>query len=226
MIETRRSVRHFREGKVPPEVIRRALDLALLAPNSSNAQTWDFYWVRNPDKRQEMNYACLGQRAATTASEILVVTANRKKWLRSWERLKQFNEAMNAPGSVKAYYKTIFPRVYRHKFFNLHLPIKKLVFYLIGLVRPVPRWPLSNSDLEELCIKSAALAAENFVLAITAQGYASCMMEGFDEWRIRKILGLTRRDRIVMVIGVGEEDPKGKWGPRFRLPREEVIHEV
>ena len=33
--------------------------------------------------------------------------------------------------------------------------------------------------------------------------------------------------RLVMVVGVGEEDPaRGTWGPQFRIPSSQVIHEV
>ena len=62
--------------------------------------------------------------------------------------------------------------------------------------------------------------------AITAQGFSSCMMEGFDEPRVKKILGLKYSDRVVMVISVGEEAERGTWGPRFRISSDKVIHEV
>ena len=88
------------------------------------------------------------------------------------------------------------------------------------------RGPGTLRDIQEVCIKSAALAAENFVLAITAQGYATCMMEGFDEPRVKKLLGLKYSDRVVMVISVGEEAERGTWGPRFRISSDKVIHEV
>ena len=42
-------------------------------------------------------------------------------------------------------------------------------------------------DLQEIAIKSAALGAENFVLALEAQGFSSCMMEGHDESRVLKL---------------------------------------
>ena len=70
----------------------------------------------------------------------------------------------------------------------------------------------------------AALAAQNFVLAITAQGGATCMMEGFDESRVRKLLKLSSSSRVVTVLGIGFEAPRGTWGPQFRLPLEQVVH--
>jgi nitroreductase len=51
-------------------------------------------------------------------------------------------------------------------------------------------------------------------------------MEGFDENQIRKILKLSCGQRVVMVISVGRGVEKGVWGPRFRLPITDVVHEV
>ena len=64
------------------------------------------------------------------------------------------------------------------------------------------------------------------VLALSAQGVSSCMMEGFDEVRVKKLLGLRRSARIAMVISLGYSQEKGTWGERFRLPTERVFHEV
>lgn len=57
-------------------------------------------------------------------------------------------------------------------------------------------------------MKSAALAAENFVLAVTAEGFDTCMMEGFDEPRVRRLLGLARHYRVAMVIAIGKAAEK------------------
>ena len=96
----------------------------------------------------------------------------------------------------------------------------------MGLFRPVPRGPYTKRGLQDVAVKSAALASENFVLAITAQGFSSCMMEGFDECRVRSLLKLPMSARVVMVIGVGKETDNGTWGPRFRLPTNQVVEKV
>lgn len=226
VIERRRSIRKFGSAPVPYQVVKQALDMALLAPNSSNLQTWDFYWVRSPEEKAKLVSACFGQTAAKTAGELIVVAANPRLWRRSWDRLKDFNNEFNAPRSVRAYYEAILPRTYNPIFPRILFPLRKLMFVIAGWFRPVPRTPHSKRDLEETCIKSAALAAENFVLAITAQGYGSCMMEGFDEVRVRRLLKLKKPARIAMVIGVGEDTGEGIYAPRFRLPSKEVIHEI
>lgn len=89
------------------------------------------------------------------------------------------------------------------------------------------RGPRGTLGLQEVAIKSAALAAENFVLAIAAQGYDTCMMEGFDEWRVKHLLGLSWfSSRVVMVIAVGESHARGTWGPQMRIPLDQVVHKI
>ncbi|MNT13408.1 hypothetical protein D3C72_1483780 [compost metagenome] len=51
-------------------------------------------------------------------------------------------------------------------------------------------------------------------------------MEGFDESRVKNLLGLGWRARIVMVVSVGERDPEGLWGERFRLPKDIVVKKI
>lgn len=225
-VESRRSIRKFTAEPVPAEVVEKALDAAILAPNSSNVQTWNFFWVRSAEKKSELVKACFGQAAARTAQELVVFAADPTLWKRSQQPLVKFAEEVNAPKAVHFYYKKLIPMTYRAGFLNLWGYFRSLTAWLAGWVRPVPRGPNTFRDLQEVAIKSSALAAENFVLALTAQGFSSCMMEGFDELRVKRLLALPNSARIAMVVGVGKGTDSGTWGPRFRIPREWVIHHV
>ena len=50
-------------------------------------------------------------------------------------------------------------------------------------------------------------------------------MEGFDSLKIKKIVGLPSSAEISMVIGCGIRTKKGIYGPRFRVPLDEVYFE-
>jgi nitroreductase len=223
-VEARRSIRKFLPEPVPTEVIERALDAALLAPNSSNLQTWDFYWVRSAPKKARLVHLCLDQSAARTAAELVVVTADPGQWRRSNPELVRFVREIDAPKAVKLYYERLVPLMYGEG--PVGAVARRVATTAAGLFRPIMRGPSNERERQEVAIKSAALASENFVLALTAQGYASCMMEGFDEPRVRELLELPSTTRVVMVIAAGREGPRGTWGPRFRLDRERVVHRV
>jgi nitroreductase len=226
-IEKRRSIRKFTDEQVPPSVMEKAFNAAVLAPNSSNVQTWDFYWVKSPLRKKKLVEACMSQSAARTAQELVVVVADPKLWKRSRQPLIDFIEPLKVPAAVKDYYKKHTSIVYTPGWFNIFAPFKWLVANLIGIARPMLRGPFTKSALQMVAVKSAALASENFVLAITDLGFASCMMEGFDEKRVRKVLGLRFGSaKIVMVIGIGREGERGTWGPRFRLPLDQVVHQI
>ena len=68
-------MRKFTKKPIPAEVLDACLDLALLAPNSSNLQPWTFYVVQNPSKKKRLVKACMSQLAAKTASELIVCVA-------------------------------------------------------------------------------------------------------------------------------------------------------
>lgn len=222
-VRARRSIRKYTARPVPAEVMERAIDAALIAPNSSNMQTWGFYWVQSPEKKEALVKACLSQGAARTAQELLVVTAEPRRWKRNQKEMVRVLREANAPSFALDYYGKLIPFLYGFQFLA---PVKWALFNLVGLFRPLARRPWSPRDRAEVAIKSAALASENFMLAIAAQGYNTCPMEGFDEARVKRLLGLKRSDRVVMVISAGEADPAGIWGPQVRFERSWFVHKV
>jgi nitroreductase len=75
-------------------------------------------------------------------------------------------------------------------------------------------------------VKSTALACENFMLAIRAQDFDTCPMEGFDKKRVHALLTLPGDAVITMVIGVGRRGPKGVTLPRMRGDRKRFVKTV
>src|SRR4030065_301969 len=146
----RRSVRVYDESReIEDEVVKKCVQQATLAPNSSNMQLWEFHHVTSEDLIKKLAVACLGQPAAT----------------------------------------------YRQ---------------------------LRQSDMRIVAHKSAALAAQTFMLGMAAEGYDTCPMEGSDTLRIKKVLKLPLSSEINMVISCGIRKPEGVYGARFRIPSEEV----
>lgn len=227
VIEKRRSVRRYTSTKVPDAVIEKALDAAVKAPNSSNLQAWEFYWVTSEEKKQALVESCLFQGTAKTANHLVVAVSRVDTWRRNRDLIIQKMEAAGPlTNELKNYYYKIIPALYTQDPFGILGVCKYLFFTVTGFFRPIVRGPLFKKDLFEVVTKSTALACENFMLAITAQGYGSCPMEGFDESRVKRILSLGPDAHIVMIISVGEAAPGGVFGPQYRVDPNMVIHRV
>ena len=228
VVESRRSVRVYTEENIPEEIMQKCLDLALLAPNSSNLQAWEFYWVKDQSKKEKLVKYCLSQPAARTAAELVVAVARTDTWAkRSKEMIEILQE--NSPKPPKAamqYYKKIVPLAYNQGPLNIFGYIKQIVVALRGLKTPTPREPGSESDMKVWAHKSTALACENLMLAFRAFGYDSCPMEGMDSKRVKKLLGLPSKAYITMVISAGKRASNGVYGPRIRFNRDKFIKTI
>ena len=224
IVESRRSVRVFKNEPIDPDKLKECLELALLAPTSSNLQCWEFYWVRDENKKEKLKEYCLNQSAASTAQELIVCVARIDTWKKNKDKiLSKLMSNPSAPKSSIAYYKKIVPLVYSRGFFNIIGFIKKIIISLIGLTKPIPREPVSKSDMRVWAHKTTALACENLMLALRAYGYDSCPMEGMDSKRIRKMLSLPKSAEVSMVISAGKRADNGVYGKRFRLDSDNFI---
>lgn len=234
-IEYRRSVRVFKQDvELDDKKVKDCIKNAFLAPTSSNLQLWEFYHVTNESTLKELTKACLDQNAAKTAKQLVVVVARKDLWRKRAKANIEFLEntfGEKSPSEYSkrekfalAYYKKLIPTVYTD-FLGILGWIKYLTFQLVGIFKPTYR-QVRRSDMRIVAHKSAGLAAENFMVSMAAIGYDTCPMEGSDTLRVKKILGLPRGAEINMVIGCGVRDEKGIYGPRFRVPFEEVYHNV
>lgn len=231
IIESRRSIRLFDGSPVPEEVIEKALDLSLLAPNSSNLQPWEFIWVRDPEKKSQLIKACFSQAAAATASEFVVCVARTRTWKRNCENMTlQLEQAekqgTRIPKAAWLYYRKLAPFMYTQGPFGVFGLIKRVAFFLIGFSKPVAREPLSSNHMKIWATKTTALACENFMLAIRAFGFDTCPMEGMDSRRVKKLFSLPNDSLIPMVIAIGKRRSDGVTLPRIRGPREWFVKTI
>ena len=232
IVQNRRSIRIF-DAEIPfdESAVYRSLERAILAPNSSNLQLWEFYRVKTKAKKDELATYCLGQNAAKTANELIVFVARKDKWKQHAEFV--LNEAKKdfpaKPGKreklLTDYYTKIIPTLYFSDPVDLTGSLKQIVSAVGGAFQPIPR-EVTATDMRIVVHKSVALAAQTFMLSMKAEGFDSCPMEGFDSRRVKKFLALPRAAEITMIVSVGTAKPEGVYGKRVRLPKEEVIFEI
>ncbi len=226
VIESRRSVRKFTDKAIPNEILDACLDLALLAPNSSNLQPWTFYVVQNNGKKKQLVKACLSQFSARTAAELIVCVARTDRIDEMAKKNIQEFPFPEVPPLVKKYYKFI-PYNYKTGYFNALGNFKKVAFKVARtLDKQLPVTAYNQADAILWATKTTALACENLVLALRAYGFDSCMMEGFDEPLVRKILNLGDQEYPVMVIAAGERAKDGVFFPQYRFDRDLFIQKV
>jgi len=233
VIHSRRSVRVFTEKKIPEEIISKCIDDALLAPNSSNLQTWKFYRAKSESVKKELVRLCMSQSAAKTASELIVCTVNLEQWKMSQKLMLEYFHAQeketgkSVPRGAWTYYKKIVPLAYNQGPFGILGPVKKLLLTIKGFMGDVtPRGPASYADMRVWAHKSCALACENLMLSMRANGFDTCPMEGFDEARVKSLLGLTRKDEVCMILACGERAENGIYTKRIRMDKSLFYKEI
>jgi len=228
-IKARRAIRIFDGVPIPEKTMRNCFKDAILAPSSSNLQTYEFYWVQDEDKKKQLADYCLGQPAATTAGDLVVVVSRVDKWK---SNLKMLTEIMTQKGKkplegpVKEYYEKIVPMLMRTDRFGFHNLIRRFMFWYRGRSQPTPHGPVRRGDHRIYGHVQASLAAENLMLSLAAHGYESCPMGGIDKPSILTLLGLPSGAEVTMVIGAGTGKPEGLFSARVRLPFDELVKEV
>jgi nitroreductase len=233
IVNARRSVRHFDTDNFDgQEAVKRSIQRAILSANSSNMQLWEFYRVHSPEAKKSIASFCFNQPAASTASELLVVVCRRDKWKKHAEANYKFvtqkdtsDKKVAGVGTPGFYYGTVVPKLYNPGVPLLTDFVKKIFSWYKGLNAPFYR-EVTSHDVRVIVHKSAALAAQTFMLSMKAEGYDTCPMEGLDSKRVKEFLKLPDEAEISMIIGIGKGLPKGIYGPRFRFPAEGVVFEV
>ena len=220
IVNSRRSVRFFSDDPIPQEVIDDCIDSALLAPNSSNLQCWEIHHVVDSEKKAKLKKYCLSQPAASTAKELFVFVTRPDLWKRNNQViLDEFDRRGNMPESAYQYFRVITKLAYTIGIFGILSPFKWLFFNVRGLFQPTPRGPVGTSGMKIWGHKSNALACAHFMLAMRSHGFDTCPMEGFDNVRVKRLLGLPFGADVTMVISAGKRAEGGVYGDRFRFDK-------
>ncbi len=229
IIQKRRSNRKFDPNvEVPDQVIQKSLERAILSPNSSNMQLWEFYWIKDPALQKDFHEYCLNQNAARTAKQLVVFVTRQDHWKQrvQWhlDLIKKGITGSSTPSQDKlmTYYGKLMPLADGTDQFGFLSFIRRSLSGLIGAFRPMTRMK-GRADQRITVHKSCALAAQTFMLSIAAEGFESCPMEGFDAVRVKKALGLPPMAEVNMIISVGKGTEAGIWGERNRVPYEQVV---
>ncbi|MBS3994055.1 MAG: nitroreductase family protein [Bacteroidetes bacterium] len=230
-LQYRRAIRTYdAEKPIDSNVVKKCLEQSTLAPSSSNMQLYEFYHVTSKEINKKLAEYCFDQSAAKTAQEMVVIVVRKDLWkqrakantafLKSIFGEKPAEQYSKREKFALNYYGKLIPLTYGD-FHGILGYLKYVIYWMIGLFRPIYREARSN-DIRVVAHKSAALAAQTFMIGMAVEGYDTCPMEGIDSLRIKKLFNLPSGAEINMVISCGIRKPEGVTGPRFRIPFKEV----
>jgi nitroreductase len=223
----RRAVKSFVPVDIPAPTREQLLHAARLAPSSFNMQPYRLFWIESPAHRAAVAKLCLNQTPAQTASALVVAVADLAS-LRStaelqldWMRQSGFPES-----KLRDYARTA--KIGRILFapgpFNLFAALKWTLLRILNLCKPMGMPPLSRQSVFNWATKGTALACQNLMIAAEALGLNTCPMEGFDNLRLARYLGLSRKHhQIVMVIAIGKQAPDCVPQPQWRRPLSSTV---
>ena len=235
-INYRRSVRVYDSEKpIDAAVVKKCIEQATLAPNSSNMQLWEFYHITTKDIIEQIAPLCFNQNAAKTAQQLVVFVTRKDLWKKRAKANLAFMDTTFGKNNPKAeqsnrekvarnYYGKIIPFAYGD-FLGILGWLKYLMVVIVGFFKPMYR-EVREKDMRIVAHKTAGLAAQNFMISMAAVGYDTCPMEGSDTWKVKRVLGLPFGAEINMIVSCGIRSEKGVYGERFRIPFEEVYKEV
>lgn len=237
VLNFRRSVRNYQtDNDLDTEKVKHCLQMATLAPNSSNMQLWEFYHITDRELILKMAHASLSQNAVASANQLVVFVTRGDLHRSRAQQVLDFqrgNIKRNSPPDRQAsrikksetYYGTLMPLSYT-RFFGLVGLFRKILTVSVSLFRPM----FTNSsecDQRIVVHKSCALAAQTFMIAMANEGYDTCAIEGFDSRRVKKLLNLPFGAEINMLIPCGIRIGNSAiHGERYRVPFNQVYKKM
>lgn len=237
VLNFRRSVRDFAlDTPLDTARVKQCLQLATLAPSSSNMQLYEFYHITNPALVQQLALASMSQKAVSTARELVVFVTRQDLHRHRAQQVLAFergNIQRNSPeerhlkriNDREMYYGKIIPFLYARCFGLLGL-LRKLISGSVGLFRPMFR-ETSENDQRVVVHKSCALAVQTFMIAMANEGYDTCPIEGLDSRMVKKILKLPAGAEVNMIVSCGIRNGNvGIWGERFRVPFSDIYRHM
>lgn len=218
---SRRSVRDFLPDPIPEALLRRLLDITRWAPSGYNLQPTRFVVVTDAALRERLCPACMDQRQVTQAPAVIVFTGDRDVARNNFEAvLRQERENGSVSPEYEALLRRYVPLAFSTAPAGLGWWWKATLIPIARLFRPVPSMPAVHRS--HWLTKQVALSAMVFMLAAHSAGLATVPMEGFDEGRVRRVLGIPRSQIIPLIVTVGYAAPHALT--KTRLPLDALTH--
>ena len=219
----RRAIRNFGTRLVSQEDMTSLFAEAVFAPSSGNLQPYELHWIREPILKAGVAAACNGQRAAATATELVVFVANPAIGRQTAQAQLAYMEASPMPDKSKIYYRQQIRKFQKILGLGSSALWSPLLF-LAALLRPgLSLLPIGHIGSRHWAARNAVFAAQTLILGAAAKGIDSCPMEGFSASKLIKLLGLPRGSVIPIVVALGYRAEDARLEQQWRRPVNEAV---
>jgi nitroreductase len=195
-IRARRSMKSFKSDPIPEATLQELLSLMQDAPSSWNFQPTRVVMIRSMAQKEALAAAAWGQKQILEAPVTFVFAVS----IRGWE--KNMSEILKSGVSSGAW---------PQKFADW-----------IGENAPGFQKGLGDKE-REYAIKDAIIMATTLALAAQSKGYSNCYINGWDEAKVKEIIGVEGDKDIAIAlllpIGLPSSQPKHPG----RLPSAKTI---
>lgn len=197
VVNDRRSIRNYTDGKVSEEDLRIILESARQAPSGENAQPWRFIVVKDPKNKKFLSDLCRRGSGRRFTGEFL-----------SEQMQKRFAGLKDEAKREAAYKKLTSGDV------SAFVNESDVIIIVFG-----------RKDVWDLPFDTSA-AIENMLLAVTALGLGACWLvapciDVRDEMVLNEYFGIPEEFKTVSIIAIGY--PSRIPGPRPRIALEELV---
>lgn len=176
IIKRRRTVHAFDPDRpVPDAVLVRLLELAAQAPSSHNLQPWRFIVLRSARNRQRLAHAAYGHQALIGAPIALIVLGARYPHRSHLEPILSRQESFQ------------------------RLPPDEQAAQRGRIIADRER----RDDSTIWSVRSTMLAVGTVLLAAEAHGLATCLIDVFDETRVRESFGVPDDHALACLLAIG-----------------------
>jgi len=193
-IRRRRSHRHFKADGVPDTLLDELIALTVAAPSSWNLQPWRIVVVRDADRREQLTAACYHQPQVREAPVSFVFAISHGGWREHFDEVIEVATARDA--------------------------------WAAGYVEMMRKVASASQEglgdgLREYNTKDALIAATHCALAAESLGLGSAFMNGYDENKVKTVIGAEGDDDIgvSLVMPIGYPADAGKDPGRLPLAR-------
>lgn len=191
----RSSVRVYDPNYQMPEAdIREILEVAILAPSSSNLQPWRFMVIQDPQAKQELLPIANNQQQVVDASVVIAVLAD----VEAYKNAERIYSGLVEKGVMSEEIKDA---------------------YVNTIVKGYGSFPAEKAL--KVAMIDGGLVSMQLMLAAKAKGYDTVPMGGYDEDKFVKAFDVPHNLKPVMLIALGK-GAKAGFG-KNRLPLDEVL---